>query len=299
MDDKLNSMSIMNALNEDSNSNIIQNLSRLSLSEQQEVNNIITEQSTVIVESQTVDVNKNHSNTYGESSNTKMGTTYSNARTNSIVSNSTSAKISSRRTSSETVGEYRSSTRPTSFQIPIIGYEVMEERARFTIFKLRIDDPRTGLSWMVFRRYTDFVRLYSKLKDTYPQLSLPLPGKRLFKDNFEPAFLDERVRGLQLFINVVVRNISMDSTVRDFFCLDEPPPVCDSEPESLALFGALEDTVVTLKNQLRQKDETIDYMKKKIIYFEDKMRECKHCNPWYDKYNCKGSPGTSGSSNCS
>lgn len=166
-----------------------------------------------------------------------------------------------------------------TFQIPIIGYEIMEERARFTIFKLRIDDPRTGLSWMVFRRYTDFVRLYSKLKANHPYLNLPLPGKRWFKDNFDPVFLDDRVRGLQIFVNVVIRKLYSDSTVRNFFCLDEPPPVCDAEPESLALFGALEDTVGALKNQIRQKEETIEYLRKKVFYLEEKMKECANCNP--------------------
>lgn len=166
-----------------------------------------------------------------------------------------------------------------TFQIPIIGYEIMEERARFTIFKLRIDDPRTGLSWMVFRRYTDFVRLYSKLKANHPYLNLPLPGKRWFKDNFDPVFLDDRVRGLQIFVNVVIRKLYSDSTVRDFFCLDEPPPVCDAEPESLALFGALEDTVGALKNQIRQKEETIECLRKKVFYLEEKMKECVNCNP--------------------
>lgn len=164
-------------------------------------------------------------------------------------------------------------------QIPIIGYEVMEERARFTIYKLRIDDPRTGLSWMVFRRYTDFVRLYQKLKIEYRNLTLPLPEKRLFRNNFDPVFLDERARGLQIFVNSVVKRLSTDRSVREFFCLDEPPPVGDSEPEAQALFGALEDTVGALKNQIRQQDEALKYMRQKVFYLEEKMKICNVCNP--------------------
>lgn len=164
-------------------------------------------------------------------------------------------------------------------QIPIIGYEVMEERARFTIYKLRIDDPRTGLSWMVFRRYTDFVRLYQKLKIEYRNLTLPLPEKRLFRNNFDPVFLDERARGLQIFVNAVVKRLSSDRCVREFFCLDEPPPVGDSEPEAQALFGALEDTVGALKNQIRQQDDALKYMRQKVFYLEEKMKNCSVCNP--------------------
>lgn len=168
-------------------------------------------------------------------------------------------------------------------QIPIIGYEVMEERARFTIYKLRIDDPRTGLSWMVFRRYTDFVRLYQKLKIEYRNLTLPLPEKRLFRNNFDPVFLDERARGLQVFVNAVVKRLSSDRSVREFFCLDEPPPVGDSEPEAQALFGALEDTVGALKNQIRQQDDALKYMRQKVFYLEEKMKVCGVCNPLGDK----------------
>jgi len=69
--------------------------------------------------------------------------------------------------------------------IPIVGYETMEERAKFTVrdprvflhpwivmkfntvffqvFKLKIENEKVGDTWLVFRRYTDFMRLHAKV----------------------------------------------------------------------------------------------------------------------------------------
>ncbi|CAH4033320.1 unnamed protein product [Pieris brassicae] len=163
-------------------------------------------------------------------------------------------------------------------QIPIVGYEVMEERARFTIYKLKVEDDSRDQSWLVFRRYTDFVRLYNRIRSERPDIILPLPGKRLFRDNFEPAFLEERVRGLQAFINSVLNKLPNDSTVREFFCLDEPPQVFTYQPEVQAVYGALEDSITTLKMQLKQKDATIMHLQKQLAQMEVKVNGCPNCS---------------------
>uniref|UniRef100_A0A8I6AL47 Sorting nexin 16 n=1 Tax=Rattus norvegicus TaxID=10116 RepID=A0A8I6AL47_RAT len=43
----------------------------------------------------------------------------------------------------------------------ILGYEVMEERAKFTVYKILVKKSPEE-SWVVFRRYTDFSRLNDK-----------------------------------------------------------------------------------------------------------------------------------------
>ncbi|XP_058384935.1 sorting nexin-16 isoform X3 [Diceros bicornis minor] len=43
----------------------------------------------------------------------------------------------------------------------ILGYEVMEERAKFTVYKILVKKAPEE-SWIVFRRYTDFSRLNDK-----------------------------------------------------------------------------------------------------------------------------------------
>ncbi|NXU62658.1 SNX16 protein, partial [Horornis vulcanius] len=92
---------------------------------------------------------------------------------------------------------YRPST-PT-----ILGYEVMEERAKFTVYKILVKRSPEE-SWVVFRRYTDFSRLNDKLKDMFPGFRLALPPKRWFKDNYNPDFLEDRQLGLQAFLQNLV-----------------------------------------------------------------------------------------------
>ncbi|KAF9418155.1 hypothetical protein HW555_004965 [Spodoptera exigua] len=165
-----------------------------------------------------------------------------------------------------------------SLQIPIVGYEIMEERARFTIYKLKVEDDNSDQSWLVFRRYTDFVRLYSRIKAEQPNLNLPLPGKRWFRDNFEPAFLEDRVRGLQIFVNAILMKLPNHPVVREFFCLDEPPQVFSYQPEVQAVYGALEDSISTLKMQLKQKDATIMHLQKRLAQLEAQVKSCGNCS---------------------
>ncbi|PNF43736.1 hypothetical protein B7P43_G13772 [Cryptotermes secundus] len=144
----------------------------------------------------------------------------------------------------------------TCFRIPIIGYEIMEERARFTVYKLRIENIVTGDCWFVFRRYTDFVRLFSKLKTDFPSIKLTLPRKRWFGNNFDPIFLEDRICGLQCFVNSILEHQELCTapTVQDFFCLNEPPTCAESMEESRAIFEALEETIYHLRCQLKEKE---------------------------------------------
>ncbi|RXM31350.1 hypothetical protein EOD39_7109 [Acipenser ruthenus] len=100
-------------------------------------------------------------------------------------------------TSESTSWEDRPST-PT-----VLGYEVMEERAKFTVYKVLVRKSPEE-SWVVFRRYTDFSRLNDKLKEMFPGFRLALPPKRWFKDNYNSDFLEDRQLGLQAFLQNLV-----------------------------------------------------------------------------------------------
>uniref|UniRef100_A0A1L8DWB0 Putative sorting nexin 16 n=1 Tax=Nyssomyia neivai TaxID=330878 RepID=A0A1L8DWB0_9DIPT len=154
-----------------------------------------------------------------------------------------------------------------AIRIPIIGYEVMEERARFTVFKLRVENPFTNDCWLVLRRYTDFERLNSKLKSIFPKLNLVLPRKKIFGDNFNSVFLDNRVQGLQHFVNTIMaeENLRNCHFVREFFCLDEPPTYSESMEECRAIFEAQEETIAHLKLQLRNKDALLVNLEQKLM----------------------------------
>ncbi|XP_053676965.1 uncharacterized protein LOC128727123 [Anopheles nili] len=154
----------------------------------------------------------------------------------------------------------------SAVRIPIVGYEVMEERARFTIFKLRIENSISHTCWLVLRRYTDFVRLNNKLKTVFPHCNLVLPRKKWFGDNFSTGFIDNRIQGLQVFINTILGDDVMRTcqAVRDFFCLDEPPSYSESMEESRVIFEAQEETISQLKQQLQAKEEMMQALQTKL-----------------------------------
>lgn len=101
----------------------------------------------------------------------------------------------------------------------------------------------------------------------FPHMTpLTLPRKKLFGDNFSSLFLNNRVQGLQLFINAVMANETLKESkpVRDFFCLDEPPAYSESIEECRAIFEAQEETINHLKMQLRAKDDVIMTLQQQI-----------------------------------
>lgn len=102
------------------------------------------------------------------------------------------------------------------------------------VYKLRVE-LKNGDCWFVFRRYTDFVRLLAQLRrQKIPIAHLSLPRKKWFGDNFAPSFLEERIHGLQTFVNGILSSPVLIgvSYVREFFCLDEPPILSDTAEES-------------------------------------------------------------------
>ncbi|XP_018423494.1 PREDICTED: sorting nexin-16 [Nanorana parkeri] len=145
----------------------------------------------------------------------------------------------------------------------ILGYEVMEERAKFTVYKLLIRRSPDE-SWVVFRRYTDFSRLNDKLKEMFPGFRLALPPKRWFKDNYDLDFLEDRQLGLQAFLQNLVahKDIANCAPVRLFLCLDDPPGPFDSLEESRAFCETLEETNYRLQRDLAEKQKELEAMKK-------------------------------------
>lgn len=147
----------------------------------------------------------------------------------------------------------------------VLGYEVMEERAKFTVYKVLVRKS-VDESWVVFRRYTDFSRLNDKLKDMFPGFRLSLPPKRWFKDNYETEFLEERQLGLQTFLQNLVahKDIASCVAVREFLCLDDPPGPFDSLEESRAFCETLEECNYRLQKELLEKQREINSLKETL-----------------------------------
>ncbi|KAK6302392.1 hypothetical protein J4Q44_G00267470 [Coregonus suidteri] len=144
----------------------------------------------------------------------------------------------------------------------LLGYEVMEERAKFTVYKILVRRNQEE-NWVIFRRYTDFSRLNDKLNEFFPRFRLALPPKRWFKDNYDMEFLEERQLGLQAFLQNLIahRDITNSEAVRQFLCLDDPPGPFDSLEESRAFCETLEETNHRLQRDLSDKQREIDSLK--------------------------------------
>ncbi|XP_023083583.1 sorting nexin-16 isoform X2 [Piliocolobus tephrosceles] len=208
-------------------------------------------------------------------------TTNRNQRSSSFGSVSTSSNSSKGQLEDANMGtassiEYSTRPRETEEQNPerviwedrpstptILGYEVMEERAKFTVYKILVKKTPEE-SWVVFRRYTDFSRLNGKLKEMFPGFRLALPPKRWFKDNYNADFLEDRQLGLQAFLQNLVahKDIANCLAVREFLCLDDPPGPFDSLEESRAFCETLEETNYRLQKELLEKQKEMESLKK-------------------------------------
>ncbi|XP_037642469.1 sorting nexin-16-like [Sebastes umbrosus] len=147
----------------------------------------------------------------------------------------------------------------------LLGYKILEERAKFTVYKILVTGSR-GDSWVIFRRYTDFCRLNDKLKELFPNRRLALPPKRWFKDNYGEELLEERQLGLQTFLQNLMlhKDVISSEAVRHFLCLVDPPSPFDSLEESRAFCETLEETNHRLQRELLENQREFDTLKKTL-----------------------------------
>ncbi|KAM7401006.1 hypothetical protein PAMA_005283 [Pampus argenteus] len=165
----------------------------------------------------------------------------------------------------EVDGELRESWVERPIAPTLLGYEILEDRAKFTVYKILVAESKAD-SWVIFRRYTDFCRLNDKLKELFPGLCLDLPPKRWFKDNYDEEFLEERQIGLQTFLQnlTVHKDIINSGAVRHFLYLVDPPGPFDSMEESRAFCETLEETNHRLHMELLEKQKEVDILKKTL-----------------------------------
>ncbi|XP_071508324.1 uncharacterized protein [Diadema antillarum] len=161
--------------------------------------------------------------------------------------------------------------------VPITGYEVMEQRSKFTVFKLNVKkSPNEG--YFIFRRYTDFTRLNSKLKILFPGFRLSLPPKRWFGNNFDPIFLEDRTLGLQAFINNITghKDVRTSGPVREFLCLNDPPGPHDSLEESRVMVDNLEELVYNLRRDVAERDRMLKKKDDEISRLKARLQELQN-----------------------
>ena len=126
-----------------------------------------------------------------------------------------------------------------STSVSISDSETRVEHKRYTAYKIVVITKQR--SWIVFRRYNEFVALAQEVKKHFGDLPAKLPGKRFIRNNFDPSFIKERKVKLNDFIQRIMGDpemmqfppvrdfLSMDDTravqVYDFDPVDEPPSV--------------------------------------------------------------------------
>ncbi|KAK2095585.1 Sorting nexin-16 [Saguinus oedipus] len=151
----------------------------------------------------------------------------------------------------------------------ILGYEVMEERAKFTdcAQKKPSAEEVRGQSHEQVLECTELIRVGATKQEMFPGFRLALPPKRWFKDNYNADFLEDRQLGLQAFLQNLVAHKDIANcdaaikiefegidcflyhlnlveaeeilAVREFLCLDDPPGPFDSLEESRLRFSWL------------------------------------------------------------
>ncbi|GFY46578.1 hypothetical protein TNIN_160741 [Trichonephila inaurata madagascariensis] len=109
----------------------------------------------------------------------------------------------------------------TSPTVSVTNSETIEKNKKFTVYKVVVE--AAGNKWFVFRRYNEFSKLLDVLKRQYPNISLKLPGKKLFGNNFSSDFIKNRRQGLNEFVQKLVTEPSLlqSAEVREFLNVDK------------------------------------------------------------------------------
>ncbi|KAL4235067.1 Sorting nexin-16 [Mactra antiquata] len=161
---------------------------------------------------------------------------------------------------------------PLNVRVPLVGFEVMEQRAKFTVFKLHVHKGKHD-NWFVFRRYSDFVQLQESLHKLFPMFRIPLPPKRWFRNNYEKEFIEDRMLGLQAFVDSILCHTDLCNSVpvQEFFCFSDPPGPHDSVEESRAYCDELEQSVYNLRKQLHSKDTEIEILRDELNLYKSQV----------------------------
>ena len=136
----------------------------------------------------------------------------------------------------------------------IRGQQTFEPRERFTLYKVEVNNGQK--TWIVYRRYSDFVLLNKKLRRLFPGFLLNLPPKRLFRNNFDRLFLHRRQKGLEDFMRHLfsLPDVMQAGPVRKFFRLDNPPGPDEDLEASKDYCANLETSITNLKKDLQEQD---------------------------------------------
>ena len=163
----------------------------------------------------------------------------------------------------------------------IRGQETFAPRERFTLYKVEVNNGER--TWVVYRRYSDFVLLNKKLKKLFPGFVLTLPPKRVFRNNFDRQFITKRQKGLESFLKTLfeLQDVMESDPVRRFFRLDNPPGPHEDLTASKDYCETLESTVSRLKKEMDDQDIEMSHLR-------SELRRVELYGPNQNGSNCEG-----------
>ena len=146
----------------------------------------------------------------------------------------------------------------------IRGQETFEPQGRFTLYKVEVNNGER--TWIVYRRYSDFVLLNKKLKRKFPGFQLNLPPKRIFRNNFDRLFIQKRQRGLEDFMKHLfsLQDVMEAEPVRKFFRLDNPPGPNEDLTASRDYCHSLEVSLKSLKKEIHDQDYELGHLRSEL-----------------------------------
>mmetsp|Transcript_16808 Transcript_16808/g.39647 ORF Transcript_16808/g.39647 Transcript_16808/m.39647 type:complete len:161 (+) Transcript_16808:69-551(+) len=107
-------------------------------------------------------------------------------------------------------------------QLIVGSNEIVDEgHGCHTVFEIEVR-TKTFRS-VLFRRYSEFLRLHKQLRKAYPSVKLPrLPPKRVF--SFFPDVIERRGHDLQVYLEQVLRIVALRNSPQftSFLMLEEP-----------------------------------------------------------------------------
>ncbi|XP_023020353.2 sorting nexin-13 [Leptinotarsa decemlineata] len=142
---------------------------------------------------------------------------------------------------------------------------VCEKGKTFGIYAIRIGRQyETGYQeeWHIYRRYSDFHDLHTKVKEKFPDLAkLPFPGKKTFH-NMDRSVLERRMKMLGSYMNemcqpsVISNHPGLESLLMTFL---------EQGEYDRANGGPISSTIDTLVNPLKSGMKTIKNMPEQLI----------------------------------
>lgn len=148
---------------------------------------------------------------------------------------------------------------------------VCEKGKTFGIYAIRVSrEFETGYleEWHIYRRYSDFHDLYTKVKEKYPDLSkLPFPGKKTFH-NMERSVLERRMKMLGHYMKELCRPdvTSSHPSLKDLLMT-----FLEQGEYDRATGGPISATINTLVNPIKSGMKTIKNMPEQLINTMDEV----------------------------